>query len=403
MPVDLSCIPAQARRRAAPSLKRWLILVIVFIASGGFLTVYLWPADASTHTTLFWLCFLGIPVGGGLGVLSIRWLIYLITEWLADGWDSARARDLAQDIRNGQRSLALLGQVVHLPHVVSAESLSQQLLMPEGIELPAEVEDGDERLVYHACFNETSLPVQERMKDRLRVLLSDTSLQTAFQRLPQNTSLVILLQLSPNISSTLEDLNVLQRLVREMIGFPLNITLLTGDGMPTVDTWLDNPDMMQTLLIIALNFSDKRVDGTGEAAAALLLHSPESSVLLENAIAEIHRPEQTQTSQGLNAALQQALHWGITTPEAIKHVWLTGMGISNEAVSLLSTAGVHFPAAGQPCDIDLKTGLTGTVSPWLAIAAAADQAAQSSSPQLIMCVPNESTLPWFMAVCPVAK
>ncbi|HHB9364989.1 TPA: hypothetical protein ACOED0_000001, partial [Enterobacter roggenkampii] len=78
-------------------------------------------------------------------------------------------------------------------------------------------------------------------------------------------------------------------------------------------------------------------------------------------------------------------------------------GASNKATALLSTAGVRFPVAGQPCDIDLKTGLTRNVSPWLAIAVAADRAGQSESSQLVMYVPDESILPWFMIVCPVAK
>ncbi len=99
----------------------------------------------------------------------------------------------------------------------------------------------------------------------------------------------------------------------------------------------------------------------------------------------------------------QALHWGESAPEEIKHIWLTGTGVSNKATALLSTSGVHFPVAGQPCDIDLKTGLTRSVSPWLAIAVAADQAGQSESSQLVVYVPDESKFPWFMIVCPVAK
>lgn len=403
MPVDLSCIPARAKRRAAPSFKRWVMFLIVLIATGGGITAYFWPATAPTNTAAFWYCFLGIPLAIGGTVFALRWLVYLAGEWLADGWDTAREWDLAQDIRYGQRSLAILCYVVHLPHVISAESISQQLQIPEGIALPPQVDEEGELLIHHASFSDVALPVLARVKERIRSLLAETSLQSAFQRLPQKTPLAVLFQFSPNISVSPEEHSVLQQLVKDGIGFPVNITFVSGEGLQAVDAWLDSPDMMQNLLVIALNLSEKITDGAGEAAIALLMSSPEISEVTRCVVANIHRPEQVKTTQEMCSALLQALLWGEATPDEIKHVWLTGTGASNKASSLFSSAGVRFPVAGQPCDIDLKAGLTGNVSPWLAMAVAADQAGQSESPQLVMCVPDESILPWFMTVCPVAK
>ncbi len=403
MPVNLSCIPARAKRRSAPSLKRWLMFLVVLIAIGGFVTAYLWPASVPTHTPVFWLCFLGIPLAGGGAIFALRWLVYLAGEWFADGWDRAREQDLALEICTGQRSLALLGQAVHLPHVISAESLSRQLLLPDSISLPPQVDETGELLIHSASFSSATLPVQERIKERVCALLTESSLQNALQRLPRKTSLAVLFQFCPEISASPEEYRVLQQFVRESIGFPFNITFVGGEGLQVVDAWLDSPEMTQYMLVIALNLSEKTTDGTGEAAVALLLGSPETSEAARGVLAEIHRPEQVKTEQGIGIALLQALHWGKTTPEAIKNIWLTGTGMSNEATSLLSRAGVRFPAAGQPCDIDLKVGLTRNVSPWLAMAIAADQAGQSELPQVVMCVPVDNTPLWFMAVCPVEK
>lgn len=403
MPIDLSCIPARAKRQAAPSIKRWVMFLILLIVAGGGITAYILPTSTSTHTATFWFCFLGIPSAVGGVAFAFRWLIYLVGEWLADGWDAAREWDLAQDIRYGQRSLGMLGYVVHLPHVISAESISQQMQIPEGIILPTKVDETNELLIHHASFNDVGLPVLVRVKERINSLLSEASLQNAFQHIPQKSPVAVLFQFNQDISLSPEELGTLQQWVQNRIGFPFNITFISGEGLQIVDAWLDSPDVMQNLLVITLNLSEKIMDGTGEAAAALLMNSPETPEVTRSVVAQIHRPEQMKATQEISSALMQALHWGQTTPNEIKHIWLTGTGASNKATSLLSTAGVRFPVAGQPCDIDLKTGLMGIVSPWLAIAVAADQTAQSESSQLIMYIPDENTLPWFMTVCPVAK
>lgn len=43
MPVDLSCIPARAKRQAAPSFKRWVMFLMVLIVAGAGIIVYFWP------------------------------------------------------------------------------------------------------------------------------------------------------------------------------------------------------------------------------------------------------------------------------------------------------------------------------------------------------------------------
>lgn len=403
MPIDLSCIPARAKRRAAPSFKLWVMFLTVLIVIGGTVTVHFWPASAPTHTPVFWFYFLSVPMIVGGTLFALRWLLYLTGEWLADGWDTAREWDLAQDIQYGQRSLAMLGYVIHLPHVISAESISQQLQIPEGIILPSQVDATGESLIRHSSFSDAALPVLARAKERIRLLLTEASLQSAFQRLPQKLSLTVLFQFSSEISVSPEECDTLQKLVKDSIGFPFNIAFVSGEGLQVVDAWLDSSEMMQNMLVIALNLSGKITDGVGEAAVALLLRSPEASEITQSAVAQVHRPEQMKSTQEMNSALLQALHWGKTSPDKIDHVWLTGTGASNKASSLFSSTGVRFSVAGQPCDIDLKAGLTRSVSPWLAISIAADQAGQSGSPQLVMCVPDENTLPWFMTVCPGGK
>lgn len=244
MPVDLTCIPARAKRQSAPSFKRWVILLVVLIVAGAGSTAYFWPTSSPTNTAMFWFCFLGIPSAIGGVAFAFRWLIYLAGEWLADGWDAAREWDLAQDILCGQRNLDMLGYVVHLPHVISSASISQQMQIPEGIILPTKVDETGELLIHHASFSDMGLPVLVRVKERINSLLRETALQNAFQCMPQNSPLAVLFQFSPDISFSREEFAAIQQLVQNSIGFPFNITFISGEGLQTIDAWLDRPDVM---------------------------------------------------------------------------------------------------------------------------------------------------------------
>ncbi|QPS69776.1 Uncharacterised protein [Enterobacter asburiae] len=226
MPVELTCIPPRAKRQSAPSFKRWVILLVVLIMAGAGITAFFWPTSSPTHTATFWFCFLGIPSVIGGVAFAFRWLIYLAGEWLADGWDAAREWDLAQDIRSGQRSLGMFGYVVHLPHVISSESISQQMQVPEGIILPAKVDETGELLIHHASFSDMGLPVLVRVKERINSLLRETALQNVFQRMPQKSPLAVLFQFSPDISLSPEELAVIKQLVQNSIGFGNDSKLL---------------------------------------------------------------------------------------------------------------------------------------------------------------------------------
>ncbi len=127
MPVDLTCIPARAKRQSAPSFKRWVILLVVLIVAGaGSQPISGLPARPLIRLRSGFVSP-GIPSAIGGVAFAFRWLIYLAGEWLADGWDAAREWDLAQDIRCGQRDLDMLGYVVHLPHVISSASISRRM------------------------------------------------------------------------------------------------------------------------------------------------------------------------------------------------------------------------------------------------------------------------------------
>lgn len=400
MPVDLTVIPGRANRLAPPSIKRWLLFLVGLTAINGVVTAMLWPATDSTHTPLFWFCFPGGAICLWLMMASGRWLIFLASSFSADGWDHAQEEAVSQSISRGQRSLLLLSQVVHLPHMASAGVLSQQLLMHEGIILPSITDSATRGIIRQARFEYEQQPLLDRLLARLRALLLDDQLHAAFVRLGQHAPIEIAVQIGPDLTMTPEQHLVVQQVIKETIAFPLHIAFVNGQGLECLDRWLDEPSCRQTLLVIAVNLVDKVMEGAGDAAVALLIQF--GGMTSTSYIASLHRPEQTKESHGIKYALQQALLWGGVTSDEINHIWLTGAGTGNKAEGIFSAAGMQFKKAGHPCDIDARTGLTGVASPWLAIAATADNVAITAAPQLLMSVPEERLSPWFMVVrCPL--
>lgn len=396
MPVDLTCIPERAENRTAPSIRRWLVFLLALVAGNGLVTAWLWPAGMSTHIPLFWICFPGGSLVIWIVLVIVRSVIFLTLIFGNDGWNDMRERDLIQEVKRGQRSLVMLAQTTQLPHVVASGSLSGQLLIPDGISLPPVIDNTRQNVIHQARFADVTLSGMDRLKVRLQALLSDKQLQAALRGLPAQSSLAVALLTGAENSLILQQQQMAVQVIKEITGLSFRLSFIEGSGLNILDRWLDEPELMQTLLILAVNLVEEGVDGAGEAAVALLLQRIDAPA--EEPVAFVHRPELTHSEQGTAYAIQQALLWGMTTPDAISQIWLTGMGTENKADGLFSAADIRFPRVGQPCDIDLCTGLTGYASPWLAIAVAAENLMIASSPQLLMSVDGENNSLWFMVI-----
>lgn len=396
MPVDLTCIPVRAESRPAPSIGRWLVFLLALVAGNGLATAWLWPAEMSTHIPLFWICFPGVALVIWVILGIVRCVIFLTPVFGNEGWNDMRERDLAQEIRRGQRSLVMLAKAVQLPHVVASGTLSEQLLIPDGISLPPVADTTGQNVIHQARFGDASLAWMDRLKVQLRALLSDNGMHSALRGLPPQSPLAIALLTDPENSVTPEQQQMSEQIIREIIGLPFRLSFIEVSGPDILDRWLDEPGLMQTFLVLAVNLMEEDVDGTGEATVALLLQRDAS--LMEEAVVSVHRPELTHSEQGITYALQQALLWGMATPDAVSQIWLAGTGTENKADGQFSDAGIRFPRAGQPCDIDLRTGQTGYASPWLAMAVAAENLIVTSSPQLLMSVGAENHASWFMVI-----
>ncbi len=403
MPVDLSTIPTPAQRSSPPSFKRWLFILTLAMVICGTATLYFWPANKPTQTPIFWYCFIPIPSILWLSLFALRWLIYTFSDCINDGWDEEREWTLHKEIQRGQRYVNVLAQVAHLPQAMTSASLSMQIIAQE-IVLPSTVEGSSQKVIRQARFDDIALPELERLHNRIVALLADSTLQAALMQLPEPRHLTVSLLAETDEHSGHIDLSPLWERVLQTTALPATASIVQNGGLDMLDKWLDNAISGRVLLVIAVRLINEQKDGEGDAAVAMLLQTPVSGKPSSGTIARIHRPERSKTAEQLTAAVLQSLHWGDIQPEGIGQIWLTGMGCENQAQSLFSSIDVAFPTvvtAEQTCAIDIHTGLTGKVSPWLALAVAIDNATLRQCSQLAMSISEtDPLLPWFTVVHP---
>jgi hypothetical protein len=159
---------------------------------------------------------------------------------------------------------------------------------------------------------------------------------------------------------------------------------LERKGLGAVDHWLDvriaDPAL---LLVVALCVAPEPLEGSAEAAVALLLGNRLTQKTVP-AVAYLHRPEQEHgtTAETLRYAARQALDWVPLKAEALKRAWLVGIpakrqgDINTVALELLKPE----PALR---DLGACLGHAGRAAPWVAIATAVEAARRDRQPQII--------------------
>lgn len=392
MPVDLSSIPEPAIHKRPPSLKRWSMVLLIFLVCSGFLTSWFWPAQKVVRGALFWHCFITAPLVLWAVLLGGRWLIYLAHEWPASGWDNEREQDIVNEIQRGQRSLLLLGTGVQLPHVAASAALSQQFLIPQGLALPAVVDKNTQAVSFQSSFNDEGLIFFDRVIERMNKLLSESAIQSSLLQRNSNLDLTVVVQLANENILGKEELENIHSYILHL--FPTSkIHISSAFGLKDIDRWLDAPDSFIDLLIVSVNLQPELSDGEGEAAVALLLRVTGDGSDNDPSVARVHRPEIATDPTEISTSVSLALQWGKSCAEDIASVWLTGMGVENKAHSLLASSNIKFPRAEDAnhlVDIDIKSGYTDVVSPWLALALAAENIGVAPNPQLVMSIPEKN-------------
>lgn len=337
----------------------------------------------------FWLAGGLLPLLVWLLFASFAYLVYQCRVACVDVWNEMIEEQRAKAVRYGQRSLSVLAVNWHSGlREAQAQNGQAQWCALAGGEVALKAQPGWREEVgaaRHSRLQRQPQETQEQLIARvLRQLASE--LAAALASIPSGTRLAVLFEGHCQLPEGV--LDSLWQQAWSDAGIDLPSRRLERRGLDALDHWLDHhhssPDL---LLVVALQVDPLSVEGSAEAAVALLLGNPSSESTLPE-LARLHRPEQERqaTTEALTYALGQALEWGSLQAAAVSQAWLTSVAVERRAELTAAMANLEIPARpGQRIhDLDATLGCPGCVAPWLAVAAATQAVQAEGGPQLIV-------------------
>ncbi|WP_277182336.1 hypothetical protein, partial [Caballeronia sp. BR00000012568055] len=187
------------------------------------------------------------------------------------------------------------------------------------------------------------------------------------------------LKVEPVVARVQQALQALHAPSDVRIEFQESLSIFTTDG------WLDRRDRKVAHLVIAIQLrnaiSEMLVGGAAEAGVALLLGHPR---LLEepNASAlRLHRPARGKANEAADV-IGRASRWGKTSAKEFGAIWTNGLLEDDQS---LVRRSVNVSEQAQWRSIESSVGHCEDAGGWLAVALAAANADQASSPQLVLC------------------
>ena len=407
MSVNLSVIPNKAKRMAPPILKRWLLMLFFAIILSFALVILFWPSDYAYYSILFWHCIFTFPGSVWSILFGGRVLIWLLSEWRADGWDDERRIDLQRENKRGQRHITFCSSVVHLPHVVATNTLAEQLLMPGAIKLPSQFDKLARKTIFQSRFTDSHLARSSRVERRIFLLLTDFGFKSSLNKIEPGSTIYVFLYINNADSISAVTLENINKYIKENVRDDIIFTVSGSYGLVDLDDWLDNINKPATILVISINILALDQYGTSDAAIALLLQYNKALTEKRPGSVCIHRPQNSngENNEVFNKCFEYSLLWGGVKSQDVEAIWLSGTGLDNKSLTIFSQVKTLFKKSGRPtlpCDIDLSLGQTGVCSPWIAIAVASENASRTEKPQIIMTIPTgtDHAEPWFMVIKP---
>ncbi|MGF6413155.1 hypothetical protein [Paraburkholderia sp. MM5482-R1] len=397
MPIDFARIPPRIPVPAPPQLSKtvWLVLLGVVLCLGAALTIFLWPKGRPTNTVWFWFCVVGYPMLAWAFLLCCR-LGYLyarrsgaIAANRVSDHETEKCHALASEPlallghawcfssdhdENGIEGL-VDGSLVLRPRASRAEPNTD--VSARWLELPDQQFHAGNELTEHARH--------QAVCNWLLVRLID-SLAPQLMALPARTTL----QVESSLHSVLEDTDV-RALLQQLVSAKspsLRVTMTPPPAPSSVfqaDAWFDRmrPPVVHLLVAVRLRnaVSERLQDGVAEAGVALLLGHPSlAKTMTGNPPLLLHRPARGPVDT-VGETLGHAMRWGKAASTRVKTVWSHGLSPELE-VAIKSASKLD----GQRSKIDLKTtvGDCGAAGGWLATALAAELAARTGDPQLVL-------------------
>ncbi|MEE4410270.1 MULTISPECIES: hypothetical protein [unclassified Serratia (in: enterobacteria)] len=396
MTYSLKDIPKCYPRQASPKISRWLaVLVAMLVVSVIFMRIFGRYIDNND----FWLVAIGTPVVVWIVTFGFRMWIWSLQDSKANGFDRHREQWILSETRRARRALQVLNTTFITAHQEDEQScVAVEMLNNHSIIISQSDWKGEKSKRLSRITAEPE-DTPELVTSRL---FSELIADLPVGQFPENTSLVVILDISTSLSfPAVRD--IWQEVWRES-GLTCAVEYVDSNGPGVVNDWLDHRIKDEAmLLIVGLQLDPVVSNNTAEAAVALLFGNRLTQEALEP-VALLHRPDAAPTGE-LNEGMNMAAYNVPLKKNIVKNLWLAGL-TGEQRAEVIACQNAH-PA--QPVEdeavisLDMSMGHAGAAAPWLAIAAATEIARQTQSPQMIICGDTTQNVLWSTLITPIAS
>jgi hypothetical protein len=405
MPIDFARVPPRMAVPPPPQLSKpvWAALLCVLLCFGVAITIFLAPQRRPTNPIWFWFCAIGYP--------TLSWAFFLCCRlgYLYARRSEAIAVNRVSD-RETEKCHALAGVPLALiGHAwcfsANRDENDVQGIIDGSLKLRTRASkatpntDVEARWIeipnqrFHAGNELTEYSRHDAVCNWLLAQLID-NLTPQLAALPAG----ITLHIEAVSRCALENIDVSARLKSLVCGkFPALRVILKppAASLPlfSADAWFDRmrPDVAHLLVAVQLRsaVSERLQDGVAEAGVALLLaHQNLARTKAEAPAVLLHRPDRGPINV-VGETVQNATRWGKTESKKIAAIWSHGVSPEME-VAIRSSP--QFDEQASRIDLKTTVGDCGEVGGWLATALAAELAARTGNPQLVLTQENRDLI-----------
>lgn len=407
MPVNLKLIPAPALKPRLPVWWAWLLLLVAVLLGGTTNAILNNMSRTEINSKEFWISALGLPSLFWIILLAVRVTWYKGQLATVQSINRNRDRQLRREIQRGQRYLNVLGMSLHSalrePDDTCGASQWDALLgKVKGLKTQPSWKSSEG--VRHSRL---VLVDGEDACQLLRRGLKKTLEELSFVLSSLSQELPLSLLLESNSSLPKSQIEEIWKESLECSQIQQSITRIEGDGLATVDKWLDDSGNQHALLlIVAIQFRPDQTDGSAENIVGVLLGgnsvSPESVPL-----ARLHRPEMMHNtgSDDFDYALKQSMEWVPVVADKVKSGFLVGVNPAWHIAIATGLQAIQSPInAGQDLhDLGNTLGYPGPAAPWVAIACAVEACSRSDSQLIVSGNGQDNSQLWVTMVTSTEK
>lgn len=396
MSYTLKHLPERYPRPKSLKFSRWLIALAVMLSIS---VILMRIFGRYVENLYFWKFALGLPIVLWSVLFASYLLLWALQDSKANAFDKRREQWILRETRTARRALQVLDATFITGHSeIAQKEIAIAMQNNESIIVSQVDRKGNESI----RMSRVASSPQDTPKFVITNIFSQLIAALPFAQFPDEVPLVIVF----DISTSLPPENIRhywdEAWQKNKVTIPVEYG--EGSGLSVIDCWLNARIKDKAmLLIVGLQFNPSDSDNTAEAAVALLLGNRLTQETL-SPLALLHRPDPSPAEE-LESGMRMAAYNVPIKDGIVKHLWLSGMNNRQHAEVVIhqNKPPAQAVEGDAVINLDSSMGHAGAAAPWLAIAAAAEIAQQTQSPQMIICGDTTQDVLWSTLVTPVTS